>query len=131
MEIFRPLPAGPPVERVKMHYRQIEISPEPQGKACLAAALAANKGEATLFDRAREGALGPQHSQTAYCLNGLAMLLHDQGELTDARMYYQRALATLEIISPKHSNTNRVRRNFAQDRQGAWPCRAPIDNAAR
>jgi hypothetical protein len=30
------------VEYVKMHHRQTEIPPEPQGKACLAAALAAN-----------------------------------------------------------------------------------------
>ena len=32
-----------------MHYRQIEISPEPQGKACLAAALAANNDDPARF----------------------------------------------------------------------------------
>ena len=57
---------------------------------------------------------GPQNDSTAQSFNRLAILLHDQGELTDARMYYQHALATLEISSPKHPNTNRLRRNFAR-----------------
>ena len=55
--LVRLLPARPPVEHVKMHHRQTEIPPEPQGKACLAAALAANdddpaRGQAPTASRA-------------------------------------------------------------------------------
>ena len=59
------LPAWTPVERVEMHNRQAELSPELQGEACLAAALAANNnnsahdGHRALFDGWSEKSTSP------------------------------------------------------------------------
>jgi hypothetical protein len=51
---------------------------------------------------------------TAMSLSELAGLLTDEGDLAGAKQYYGRALATYEMISPEHPNTDRVRRNFAR-----------------
>lgn len=43
--LVRCLPARSPIEHVKMHHRQAELSPELHGKACHAAAVAANNDD--------------------------------------------------------------------------------------
>ncbi len=52
-----------------------------------------------LFERAlaiREGALGPDHPDTAASLINAAGLLNDQGELAAARAFFERALTISE-----------------------------------
>ena len=60
------------------------------------------------FERAlatRETRLGAEHSDTAYSLDGLACVLHDQGDLVGSRDLHERALAIrktkLDLDHPK------------------------------
>jgi Tetratricopeptide repeat len=53
-----------------------------------------------------EKALGPEHPDTASCLNRLAGLLQDQGDLAAARPLYERTLAICEkVLGPEHPGT--------------------------
>jgi Tetratricopeptide repeat len=62
-----------------------------------------------------EQRLGPDHPQTAQCLNNLAFLLRDQGDLTAARPLFERSLAIFErTLGSDHRNTNRARCNLAR-----------------
>ena len=62
-----------------------------------------------LFERALaigERALGPEHSDTARALNGMAWLLRDQRQLVAARALPERALAIREkVLGPDHPDT--------------------------
>jgi tetratricopeptide (TPR) repeat protein len=81
-------------------------------------ALAAYAQARPLYERAlaiNEKTLGPEHRQTAQCLNNLAALLQDQGDPVGARPLCERALAIYEkVLGPDHPNTNRGRRNLAR-----------------
>jgi tetratricopeptide (TPR) repeat protein len=57
---------------------------------------------------------GSSHRATAHSLSTLAALLFDRGDFSESRRCYDRALATLEVSSPEHPSTNRVRCNFAR-----------------
>jgi class 3 adenylate cyclase len=57
---------------------------------------------------------GSSNRRTAQSLSTLAALLCDRGDFSESRKCYERALATLEVSSPEHPNTNRVRCNFAR-----------------
>jgi Tetratricopeptide repeat len=47
--------------------------------------------------------LGPEHRDTAFMLNNLALLLHSQGDLAGARPLHERALATFQkVLGPEH-----------------------------
>jgi tetratricopeptide repeat protein len=51
----------------------------------------------------REKVLGPEHPDTAYTLNSLAGLCHDQGDLVGARPLFERALAIRNrVLGPQH-----------------------------
>jgi len=73
------------------------------------AALAAYAQARPLIERAlmfREGALGPDHPDTAESVNDLALLLKTQGDFAAARPLYERALAIYEKVrGPDHPNT--------------------------
>ena len=57
--------------------------------------------------------LGPSHPNTAQSLNNLGTLLEAQGDLTGARLYYERALAILEErLGSQHQNTQIARGNL-------------------
>jgi len=62
-----------------------------------------------LYERALkicEQVFGPEHPNTAMVLNGLAMLLKDQGNLAEARPLLERALKIDEkALGPDHPNT--------------------------
>jgi tetratricopeptide (TPR) repeat protein len=62
----------------------------------------------------REKLHGCSHRATAQSLSTLAALLRDRGDFSESRRCYARALATLELSSPEHPNTNRVRCNLAR-----------------
>jgi tetratricopeptide (TPR) repeat protein len=63
----------------------------------------------------REQALGPDHPQTATTLNGLALVLRDQGDPAAARPLFERALAIRErVLGPGHPNTVATRRVLAE-----------------
>jgi tetratricopeptide (TPR) repeat protein len=58
--------------------------------------------------------LGPDHPDTALSLNNLGYLLRAQGQMSEARPYYERALAIYErVLGPDHSYTRTVRGNLA------------------
>ncbi len=64
--------------------------------------------------RIREQALGPDHPQVAYPLNGLANLYQEQGKYAEAEPLYQRALHIREqALGPDHPLTQEVVRNYA------------------
>ncbi len=70
-----------------------------------------------LFERVvviREEVLGPKHADTARCLNNLAVLLKDQGELSRARPLFERAVAIWETVrGPEHPDTAASLNNLA------------------
>jgi tetratricopeptide (TPR) repeat protein len=80
-------------------------------------ALAAYGQARPLKERAlaiREKALGPEHPDTAKSLNGLALLLWDQGDLAGARPLHERALAIREkLLGPEHPDTAMSLNNLA------------------
>jgi tetratricopeptide (TPR) repeat protein len=53
----------------------------------------------------RERELGPEHPDTATTLGHLALLLHDQGDLAEARPLYERALEALRQDHPDTATT--------------------------
>ena len=64
--------------------------------------------------RIREQALGPEHSDVASPLNGLANLYSEQGKYDEAEPLYQRALRIMEqALGPDHPHTRTVVRNYA------------------
>ena len=80
-------------------------------------ALAAYAQARPLYERAlaiREKALGPEHTITANSLNGLGLLLWDQGDFAGARPLYERALAIREkALGPEHPDTATSLNNLA------------------
>ncbi|HEY1939568.1 MAG TPA: tetratricopeptide repeat protein [Candidatus Angelobacter sp.] len=61
----------------------------------------------------RDKALGPEHPDTATCLNNLAVLYHEQGKYYEAEPLFRRALAIWEEArGPDHPNTVQVRNNL-------------------
>lgn len=74
----------------------------------------------TLFQRAlaiRETHLGPDDPATAECLNNLAAVLYDQGDLGGARPLFERALAIREThLSADHPDTAQSAHNLASVR---------------
>jgi tetratricopeptide (TPR) repeat protein len=80
-------------------------------------ALAANAQARPLKERAleiREKVLGLEHPDTAKSLNGLALLLWDQGDLAGARPLHERALAIREkVLGPEHPDTAMSLNNLA------------------
>jgi tetratricopeptide (TPR) repeat protein len=80
-------------------------------------ALAAYAQARPLKERAleiREKVLGLEHPDTAKSLNGLALLLWDQGELAGARPLHERALAIREkVLGPEHPDTAMSLNNLA------------------
>jgi tetratricopeptide (TPR) repeat protein len=79
--------------------------------------LAAYAEAKPLYERALsilERALGPEHPETATCLNELAFLLHSQGDFAAARPLYERALAICEkALGPEHPGTATSLNDFA------------------
>jgi tetratricopeptide (TPR) repeat protein len=95
-------------------------------------ALAAYAQARPLKERAleiREKVLGLEHPDTAKSLNGLALLLWDQGELAGARPLHERALAIREkVLGPEHPDTAMSLNNLAlllQD-QGNFAAALPL-----
>jgi tetratricopeptide (TPR) repeat protein len=80
-------------------------------------ALAAYAQARPLKERAleiREKVLGLEHPRTAKSLNGLALLLWDQGDLAGARPLHERALAIREkVLGPEHPDTAMSLNNLA------------------
>jgi tetratricopeptide (TPR) repeat protein len=80
-------------------------------------ALAAYAQARPLKERAleiREKVLGLEHPHTAKSLNGLALLLWDQGDLAGARPLHERALAIREkVLGPEHPDTAMSLNNLA------------------
>jgi tetratricopeptide (TPR) repeat protein len=80
-------------------------------------ALAAYAEARPLKERAlqiREKVLGLEHPDTAKSLNGLALLLWDQGDLAGARPLHERALAIREkVLGPEHPDTAMSLNNLA------------------
>lgn len=73
-----------------------------------------------------EAVLGPQHPRVATCINNLALVLYDQGDLAGARCLIERALAIREkVLGPDHpdvaASSNRLARILRDqgDRAGA------------
>jgi len=61
-----------------------------------------------------EKALGPQHPDTATCLNNLAVLYRKQGRYPEADPLYRRALAiSEEALGPEHPDTANSLNNLA------------------
>ena len=61
-----------------------------------------------------EGSLGPTHADTAACLNNLALLLWELGDLAGARPLFERALAIREkALGPEHPDTAKSLNNLA------------------
>ncbi len=51
--------------------------------------------------------LGPEHPDTAACLNLFGSLLHQFGDLAGARPYLEQALALRhKVLGPEHSDTS-------------------------
>jgi tetratricopeptide (TPR) repeat protein len=71
-----------------------------------------------LLERAltiREKVQGPEHPDTAMCLNNLAILLHEQGEVAAALPLFKRALAIYEHVrGPEHPDTATTLNNLAR-----------------
>jgi tetratricopeptide (TPR) repeat protein len=62
----------------------------------------------------RERGLGPDHPDTAACLNNLAGLYYAQGRYAAAEPLYQRVLAIAEqVLGPDHPHTAAVRESYA------------------
>jgi tetratricopeptide (TPR) repeat protein len=80
-------------------------------------ALAAYAQAQPLFERAlalREKAFGPEHLDTAWSLNNLALLLQNQGDLKGARPLFERALAVVEKgLGPESPATATALNNLA------------------
>ncbi|MFZ1961914.1 MAG: tetratricopeptide repeat protein [Roseiarcus sp.] len=80
-------------------------------------ALAAYSQARPLFERALaicEKALGPEHPETATCLNNLAYLLQAEGDFVGARPLFKRALAICEkALGPEHPETATGLNNLA------------------
>jgi tetratricopeptide (TPR) repeat protein len=61
-----------------------------------------------------EASLGPEHPDTATCLDNLAGLLKEQGDLAGARPLYEHALAIREkVLGPEHFSTATSLNNLA------------------
>jgi len=61
-----------------------------------------------------EARLGADAPSTAWSLNNLASVLHDQGDLDSARRLHERALAIREArLGHDHPDTVRSRRDLA------------------
>jgi tetratricopeptide (TPR) repeat protein len=69
----------------------------------------------------REQVLGPEHPETAGCLNNLGLLLTDKHEFAEARLILQRSLDIEEKNSgPNHPNTAKALTNLAYLIQNAF-----------
>src|SRR5262249_31070186 len=61
-----------------------------------------------------EKATGPEHPNTAACLNNLALLYNSQGKYADAEPLYNRSLAIYEkALGPEHLETATCLNNLA------------------
>ena len=80
-------------------------------------ALAAYAQARPLYERALsiyEKLNGPDHPDTALCLNNLALLLQAQGDLSGARPFHERALAAREkALGAEHPDTAESLSNLA------------------
>jgi tetratricopeptide (TPR) repeat protein len=95
-----------------------EMAAELQNKAGLYLWQRAEHQQARrLLERAlsiRETRLGPDHPDTAWSLNNLARVLHDQGDLPAARTLHERALSSFEArLGANHPDTARSLNNLA------------------
>ena len=62
----------------------------------------------------RERLLGPDHPDTLTSIDGLALLLHTQGDLIAAEALYRRAFETRErLVGPDHPDTLHNLNNLA------------------
>jgi len=83
-------------------------------------ALRRSQGELDAAKPLLEQVLGPDHPTTTRGLNGLALLLCDQGDPTAARPLFERALAIRErVLGPDHPDTVATRRALEELAEGA------------
>ena len=60
-----------------------------------------------------EQRFGPEHPKVALCLDGIACLCRDQGQLAEAETLYRRALAILErSVGPNDPDTASILENL-------------------
>ena len=81
-----------------------------------------------------KSSLGPEHPDTATCLNNLASVLQAQGDLAGARPLYERALAICEkALGPEHPDTAASLNNLAclLQAQGDFAGARPLLRSAR